>query len=905
MKSRSMVLPLILLLLIPSLPLLQTAQGSSDTVAGIPYSHQTRMLSSNVTGGLYDGLITYEDVALIVNDNSAMSREIGTYFATRRGLPEINIINISVPEKEIITESEYDELARQVKENLSARGLTDRINYMVTTKGVPLKVTSGETNMNYQEYYESASVDSELMLLDSELESSVHGLWTETNPYAGADTSFSKNGAPFSRADYGIRLVTRLTGYTKEEAMALVDRAETSFNVRGNALLDMDPSKNGSGGYRQGNQWMVDAHSWLVSNNHTSYLENTGDFLSSWTDTMAYYSWGSNDGDWSEGQMTNGGFESGTGTQASGWTYEEAGGIASRSSESTQSGSWALKLERNGTGVLRAYQDIDILYPDHRYILDGRMKPSDVTSPGARILMEGYDRSMNLLWTHTLANRTGSRNFDAYQDPIENHTRATTLRLVLELLGEGVVYFDSMNLRVIRPHNQWLNGSIAETIVSTGGRSMTYGTWYGQSLVADIIRDGVTGIKGYTWEPFITAVSRANILIPAYYYGYSLAESFWMGSPYVSWMGTVIGDPKCTPFINERPDMGPALDTDPIWTWVDEDGTPGITVVIHNKGNRPVEQGAVRFFMEGTALFHEEIMDIPAGGKVEIDLSSTDHPIVGKHTFTVLLDPDNNVWEYDEKNNRIEAYLEVNAVPRLEIELPSTRVVRTEPFSIMVSIQDPDGDISPGNLEFLITGPTGENYTPLLNWTNGNTTMFMAEYLFIPPWDAAIGFHSLEIRYTDPRGSFDLQDLGPSIRVVNAEPSVLGSLPLELVERGGGIDLNITWSDPDTPDGMLDLEVFAESSSGGKRSLSEMVMTSNWSATCSYMIPSVEPSGTWTFTANVRDRNGDGASWSGYIRSYNRPPTLEVISGTGSIVTRLSSARFTLGYEDPEGLPSG
>ncbi|MBN1391144.1 MAG: TIGR03790 family protein [Candidatus Thermoplasmatota archaeon] len=898
MKTRLMILLLISLLLTPPLSTHVPASGSEPSGIKISLPPPTKVLSSNVTGGLYNGLITYEDVVLIVNDNSAMSREIGSYFAIKRGLPQINIINISVPEKEIITETEYDELARQVRENLSARGLTDSINYMVTTKGVPLKVTSGETNMNYQLYYESASVDSELMLLDSPLEYGVHGLWWEDNPYAGSNT-------PFSREEYGIRLVTRLTGYTKEEAMALVDRAESSFGVRGNALLDMDPTKNGSGNYRQGNEWMAQAHQWLIGNDHVSYLETTREFFSEWEDTMAYYSWGSNDGDWGEGQMTNGGFESGTGPQASGWTYEEAGGIAVRSSESTSSGSWALKLERTGSGVLRAYQDIDVLYLDHRYILDGRMSPSGVTSPGARIVIEGYDGSMNLLWTHTLANRTGSRNFDSYQDPIENHTEVARLRLIMELLGDGVVYFDGLNLRVIRPHNQWLNGSIAETIVSTGGRSMTYGTWYGQSLVADIIRDGATGIKGYTWEPFLTAVSRAQILIPAYYFGYGLAESFWMGSPYVSWMGTVIGDPKCTPFINERPDMGPAIDEETIWTWVDEDGNPGVTVAIYNKGNRSVDQGLITFFMEGEAKFHSEIIDIPVGGKVEINLSSKDHPIIGKHTFTILLDPENKVWEYDEKNNMIEAYLEVNAVPQLHVELPSTRVVRTEPFSIMVSIEDQDSDISPGNLEFQMIGPTGSGYTPFLNWTNGNSTMFEAEYLFIPPWNASIGFYSLKVRYTDPGGSFDNIDLGPSIRVVNAEPKVIAQLFPGTVERGGEVIMNVTWTDQDTPTGALDIEVHAERSPGGKMYPIGTVQTSNWTVTCRFIIPPEDPSNTWTFTAAVTDLNGGKASWSGYLRSFNRPPTLEVINGTGVMVTRLDSAKFVVLYRDPEGLPSG
>ena len=39
----------------------------------------------------------------------------------------------------------------------------------------------------------------------------------------------------------------------------------------------------------------------------------------------------------------------------------------------------------------------------------------------------------------------------------------------------------------------WVNGSIVETAVSTAARSFNFGTSYGQSLIADILEDGVMG----------------------------------------------------------------------------------------------------------------------------------------------------------------------------------------------------------------------------------------------------------------------------------------------------------------------------------------------------------------------------------------------------------------------------
>ncbi|MFO8052303.1 MAG: TIGR03790 family protein [Thermoplasmatota archaeon] len=839
----------------------------------------------------------YDDVALIVNDNSEMSMEIGTYFAEKRGVPRSNIINISVPEKEIITFSEFDELARQVKENLSKRGLTDRIDYMVTTKGVPLKVTSGVYNMNHQEYYESASVDSELMLLDSQYEGQIHRRWWAENPYAAS-------GEPFSRDDYGIRLVTRLTGFTKEEAMALVDRGDGSIGSRGNAFLDMDPSKNGSSGYKQGNIWMTDAHTWLVNNGHPSSLESTRDFQTGKQGLMAYYSWGSNDGDWSEGQMSNGGFEYGTGEQASGWTYVTDGGVIERTSENHYGGSWSLKAQRNGTGVLRAYQDIGLNYLDHRYLPDARMSLSGVSSPGARILLEGYDNSSTLIWSHELANRSGDRGFDAYQDPLENDTRMVRIRFIVELLGEGTAYFDNLNLRVIRPHNTWVNGSIAETIVSTGGRSMTYGTWYGQSLVADIIRDGVTGIKGYTWEPFITAVSRAHILFPAYYQGFSLAESFWMASPYVSWMGTVIGDPKVTPFINERPDMGPSLDRDPLYTWVDEKGTSWLTLVLHNKGGRTVEQGKVKLYMEGGILFHERTLDLGPNETIHINISSEDAPILGPHRFRAELDPDDEVWEYDETNNEIVKNLTVNHRPELDISISTNEVRRTESLRFFINITDMDMDPSTDRLDLVIEGPGGDIMEPELVSFTGEQEILSAVYSFSPPWNSTLGFYSVRGHYTDPEDSYDEEVLFGAFKVVNFVPSLIGSITSDDVPRGGQVDIELEWDDPDTPDGSLEMEAHAEDPMGSEIDPDEIRYGSNHNATLIFSIPPEYPARTWQFFALVQDKDGGYAEWSSLLRTYNREPTLEVLEGVGSSITRLEQATFRIRYTDPEGQPS-
>jgi uncharacterized protein (TIGR03790 family) len=90
-------------------------------------------------------------------------------------------------------------------------------------------------------------------------------------------------------------------------------------------------------------------------------------------------------------------------------------------------------------------------------------------------------------------------------------------------------------------------GALVETFVSTSGRTFSRTTG-GQSLIADLIESGVTGVKGYVSEPFTFALARPEILFDRYTSGYNLAESFYMASLVLKWKDVVIGDPLCAPY---------------------------------------------------------------------------------------------------------------------------------------------------------------------------------------------------------------------------------------------------------------------------------------------------------------------------------------------------------------------
>ena len=99
-------------------------------------------------------------------------------------------------------------------------------------------------------------------------------------------------------------------------------------------------------------------------------------------------------------------------------------------------------------------------------------------------------------------------------------------------------------------------GAIGDTAVSTGARTMlgTPGSWYpnGQSLIADLVANGMTGVEGYVREPVIY-VSSPTIDLTHYLSGYTLAESFYAGNQLLAWEGVILGDPLCCPYLGSDP----------------------------------------------------------------------------------------------------------------------------------------------------------------------------------------------------------------------------------------------------------------------------------------------------------------------------------------------------------------
>ena len=137
MRSRSAITLVILLLLqswaAVSLPEEARAHVDAweeapfrDVAVLEPFSHQT--------------FADYSDVAIIINNQSEVSRTIGTAFALARNIPPERVLlltNESTPTGETSNSNQFTTyFANPISQMISERNLTE-LNVLVTTKGTP------------------------------------------------------------------------------------------------------------------------------------------------------------------------------------------------------------------------------------------------------------------------------------------------------------------------------------------------------------------------------------------------------------------------------------------------------------------------------------------------------------------------------------------------------------------------------------------------------------------------------------------------------------------------------------------------------------------------------------------------------------------------------------------------
>ena len=222
---------------------------------------------------------TGENVLLVVNSRDAVSRQIADYYRPRRGVPVKNVCAIQTTSEEEIDWNIYEaQVERPIGECLKKAGLVEKVYYIVTTMGVPLKVDGpGSGQMS-----EHAAVDSELALLYAKLKGAHYQrAGGVPNPF------FMRRDTAFQHPMFPIYLVTRLAAYDLADVKAMIDRSLMARN-RGKFVIDLQSPKN-----EMGNDWLRTAAMLLPGKRVV--LDETVNPLYNQTDVIGYASWGTND----------------------------------------------------------------------------------------------------------------------------------------------------------------------------------------------------------------------------------------------------------------------------------------------------------------------------------------------------------------------------------------------------------------------------------------------------------------------------------------------------------------------------------------------------------------------------------------------------------------------------------
>ena len=89
------------------------------------------------------GILVADNTAVLANRNSPESLAVAQHYAERRGLTTDHIISLDLSTTETISRQQYEQrLIHPLRQILEARNLASRIKCLVTTYGVPLRVTA-------------------------------------------------------------------------------------------------------------------------------------------------------------------------------------------------------------------------------------------------------------------------------------------------------------------------------------------------------------------------------------------------------------------------------------------------------------------------------------------------------------------------------------------------------------------------------------------------------------------------------------------------------------------------------------------------------------------------------------------------------------------------------------------
>ncbi|RJU95691.1 MAG: TIGR03790 family protein [Candidatus Poseidoniales archaeon] len=393
--------------------------------------------------------------------------------------------------------------------------------------------------------------------------------------------------------------------------------------------------------------------------------------------------------------------------------------------------------------------------------------------------IDAMDGNGVLLSTNTSSSKTFTTSWATQTIRFRPDANAThfDLRIPIDIASastSGSFFVDSVVLRALRPNMDWVNGSIADTAVSTGGRSFNWGTSYGQSLIADLLEDGVSGVKGYVYEPYLTAVGLPSVYLPAYASGYNLAESHAAANLLSGWMGVVVGDPKMAPYIDRVHDIN-IVDARVLGDANMGEPTT-IQVVIENRGVGASNGTLSVRTVFGATVLNSSTLMMPAGDQPgsRLMVNLTIIP-----TTSGLLDLriryDNGSTEWNFENNIRDIKTLVNAPPIVHDASCRASSLPRGTYTICSLDATDDQNVTRATLEWQILANNdtiNESNWTLLNLGQINNETWQTSLVVLP--NASLGWIALRATAYDANNMSHTRLVRNVTHVVDVPPTWFG-----------------------------------------------------------------------------------------------------------------------------------
>jgi len=170
---------------------------------------------------------SYDDVLLVVNDKSPASLEIGEYFKAARHIPDINVVHVSMTDKQgagsetgRATATEKQTLLSAIKTHMTDNNLIDKINYIVLTRGIPMYAESPEFSAQSAPYH-LTDVYVMFGMSESAADSSIVDIFSKNKYFYYYNNDILNK--KFSHNKFGYYIVSRLDGPGVDNIKKMID----------------------------------------------------------------------------------------------------------------------------------------------------------------------------------------------------------------------------------------------------------------------------------------------------------------------------------------------------------------------------------------------------------------------------------------------------------------------------------------------------------------------------------------------------------------------------------------------------------------------------------------------------------------------------------------------------------